>query len=141
MQDRLASSELLAQRALLGVRTPARIRGMNEKEWVHSLVDRLQSGLQERDDGSLVVVDGRRLAYTSEIYEYSNDEGSNTQSAAYETDLLVYQTLGASRWIPRVVVAQARLHHNPRCADIQLQGFDTQARSPLLALRHSHRRP
>jgi len=78
----------------------------SERQWVHSLVPRIQKALKASDTSkvNVKISDGRRLAYTCEIYEYTGDDSSQPISARYETDLLIYDSYEKGNWVPRVVV-------------------------------------
>jgi hypothetical protein len=82
-----------------------------ERKWAASLVTRLEQSLQRYNPhgGTIGVVDGRRLAYTCEIHEYTKDDhkgprSANYQTDLYETDLLIFDVLKNGSWIPRVIV-------------------------------------
>jgi hypothetical protein len=85
---------------------PAREVPQSERQWVASLVPRIQEALKSSDasTANVEVSDGRRLAYTCEVYEYDRDDSSQPTSALYETDLLIYDTQSTGNWVPRVVV-------------------------------------
>lgn len=78
----------------------------SERQWVRSLVPRIQNALKASDISktTVEVSDGRKLAYTCEIHEYAEDNSSKPISADYETDLLIYDRLETGNWVPRVVV-------------------------------------
>jgi len=78
----------------------------SERQWVHSLVPRIQKALEVSNtlEASVEVRDGKKLAYTYGIYQYSEDNASQSISARYETDLLIYDSHENGTWVPRVVV-------------------------------------
>ena len=78
----------------------------SEAEWVGSLVERLSTSLQvgRPKDRTVVVANGKRLAYSHEIHAYKIDDPARRQFAAYQTDLLVFDRVANEEWIPRVVV-------------------------------------
>jgi hypothetical protein len=78
----------------------------SERQWVGSLVPRIQKALEASNtsNASIEVSDGRKLAYTCEIYEYLGADSSQTISARYETDLLIYDSHQNGKWVPRVVI-------------------------------------
>ena len=78
-----------------------------ESEWVESVIrPHLYSALQTCGDGEWKVgVDsGKKLTYTYEILSYGADGSERSQSAPYETDLLIFDTRDGGDWIPRVVL-------------------------------------
>lgn len=78
----------------------------SERQWVRSLVPRIQKALDASNTSkaSVEVRDGKKLAYTCEINEYAEDNSSQPVSARYETDLLIYDSSKTGNWVPRVVV-------------------------------------
>jgi hypothetical protein len=78
-----------------------------EEEWVASLLQpRLAAEFKEFDDGEyrIAVASGKRLTYANEILRYRNDVPDESNCAAYETDILVYDERQNIDWIPRVVL-------------------------------------
>ena len=78
----------------------------NEKQWVRLLAERLNEPLQRFSNGavSMCVGSHKRLLYACEVAAYENLSPVETNSSGYETDLLLYDKAGGSRWVPRVVV-------------------------------------
>lgn len=75
---------------------------IRERDWVHQLVPLVQESLQ-KEDPSLEVRDGYRLAYSREVLSYAGDTVERETGMHYETDLLIVERVG-TRWTPRVVV-------------------------------------
>ena len=76
---------------------------MNEKEWARLVASHVSQKLRQKEL-SLVVSCGTKLSYAHEIREYSDNESPLDNTVGYETDLLVAEKFGASRWKPRVVI-------------------------------------
>lgn len=76
---------------------------MNEKQWVRSIVDKIQAGI-DRHESKLVITDGRKLPYAYEILSYYGQKPKEPKSIAYETDLLVYEKLTDQEWKPRLII-------------------------------------
>jgi len=74
----------------------------SERQWVRSLVARIQNELQASNTSidSVEVCDGKKLAYTYEIHEYAGEKSIKPVSAHYETDLLIYDKLETGDWVP-----------------------------------------
>ncbi len=78
---------------------------MNERQWVDTLVEPLQTTLnRDRPSPAIGVVAGRHLRYTSQIHAYQGDDPAESDAQRYETDLLFFDTLPDDRWVPRVIV-------------------------------------
>jgi hypothetical protein len=81
-----------------------------EKEWVESVLrPQLHAALHafgdpERPQWTVSVESGKKLTYAYEILQHSVDGPEQHQSAGYETDLLINDTLDVGKWIPRVVL-------------------------------------
>lgn len=75
---------------------------IRERDWVRELVPLVQDSLQ-KEDSSLEVRDGYRLAYSREVLSYTGDKVERETGMHYETDLLVVERAG-TQWTPRVVV-------------------------------------
>ncbi len=85
---------------------------MNEKEFVHSIVDRIQKTIDPKKS-RLVVTDRKKLPYAYEVLSYA-DHGSEdtmrspiakeTKPTPYETDLLIHEQLKDQTWKPRLVI-------------------------------------
>lgn len=80
----------------------------SEVEWVKSLVEWLESGLQAAAlAGCKVRVKaGKRLPYSHEVHRYKPDgpDPAKSQVADYQTDLLVFDEFDDRKWTPRVVI-------------------------------------
>ncbi|MEX2346196.1 MAG: hypothetical protein WD604_11305 [Balneolaceae bacterium] len=77
---------------------------MTEREWVKSIIGEIEKQLH-KTDGTIRVVSGHRLSYTSEVLTYGNDnKPDKTKSAGYETDLLINEQLDEKTWRPRIVI-------------------------------------
>ena len=71
---------------------------MKETEWAKSVAEKLDSNLS-----GFRAVAGKRLTYANEITEY-HENGASYNEMLYETDILIYETLGVNNWKPRVVI-------------------------------------
>lgn len=78
----------------------------SEKQWVASLVARLDSAVQAVSvDGSRATVEqGKRLPYRHEVLDYSGNDPDTTKPSSYETDLLAFDRQNDDSWVPRVVI-------------------------------------
>lgn len=76
---------------------------MDEKEWVKSIPDKIQTDLQ-RKDSSLAIVVGKKLPYAYEVASYNETGRGKSNLIAYETDLLVFEQLTNGDWIPRLII-------------------------------------
>lgn len=77
---------------------------MNEREWVKSLIMKIETKLQKTDK-SIYVVAGHRLSYTNEVLTYGKDNKPvKTKTVGYETDILIIERLDENSWQPRVVI-------------------------------------
>ena len=76
---------------------------MKEREWVHELIPELQQRVSALDS-SLVVEDGYKLPYASEVRRYSSKGPAQRNALSYETDILVSERDGEGSWVPRVVI-------------------------------------
>ena len=72
---------------------------MNESQWVELIASRIRRSLRLP---SVRVETGFALPYGYEIASYGKDRKS--QTIKYQTDLLLIEDVGDSRWKPRVVV-------------------------------------
>jgi hypothetical protein len=101
---------LPARSGTVGRDGTVRIDGMGEdlgeRQWVGTLVPRLQEALARvaLPGGQLTVGDGVNLPYTSEIHGYSPDGRNEPRSSRYETDLLISDAASDGSWIPRIVI-------------------------------------
>lgn len=80
------------------------MKTMPEKDWVASIIKKIEKLLRLSND-NIRVVDGHRLAYAYEVIDYdNNDKPQKHKSIGYETDILVYEQLDEENWKPRVVI-------------------------------------
>ncbi|MBI3821691.1 MAG: hypothetical protein HY289_03315 [Planctomycetes bacterium] len=77
-----------------------------EKQWVQSLLGRLQPALLacRAGDWRAEACAGERFTYAHEIYFYPKGSRGDTTSRQYETDLLIYDIRENGDWIPRLVI-------------------------------------
>lgn len=75
---------------------------IRERDWVHGLVPLMQGRLQ-KEDPTLEVRDGYRLAYSREVLSYAGEAVERETGMYYETDLLILERVG-THWTPRVVI-------------------------------------
>lgn len=71
---------------------------MKETEWAKFVADKLDT-----EFSGFHVEAGKRLIYANEIVEYDENLYKYNEMA-YETDILVYESLGGKKWKPRVVI-------------------------------------
>ncbi len=78
----------------------------SEKEWVSSLVPRLESGIHglSMKGVTTAVSQGMRLPYRYEVLTFKDNAPEMTVPSGYETDLLIYDMLDQGLWSPRVVI-------------------------------------
>ena len=76
---------------------------MTEREWVKTLISRIENSLREKVD-TIRVTEGFRLPYSSEIKEYSGNDPLEFNQVGYETDILVYEQFSTRNWKPRIII-------------------------------------
>ncbi len=78
----------------------------SEKQWVKSLLPRLQESLAilRNSESTVVIESGKKLAYARETMSYDHGEPVDHHQMSYQTDLLVYDLLTDNKWVPRVVI-------------------------------------
>jgi hypothetical protein len=76
---------------------------MNEKEWVKTIVHRMETSLHEFDN-NLRVIDGLRLPYSNEILSYIDNVPEKQNFIGYETDILIFEQLNEKEWKPRIII-------------------------------------
>lgn len=77
-----------------------------EKEWVSSIIPKLQEDLQNALPKKIEirVSDGVKLPYAYEVLKYHESEPEKTFLSKYETDILISEVFGGDQWIPRIVI-------------------------------------
>lgn len=75
---------------------------MDEKQWMTLVLQVLNQRLKDQDV-PLVVSQGTKLPYTSEILAYSGSTTTVT-TTDYETDLLIVEHINADTWKPRLII-------------------------------------
>jgi hypothetical protein len=75
---------------------------MNEKEWVRLIIGLITEKLAYLNP-KLKVEAGVKLSYANEILSYGK-KSLKTHHMAYETDMLISESLSADEWQPRVVI-------------------------------------
>ena len=76
---------------------------MKEKEWVNSIVGKIQDVINQQSP-NIFVEAGKRLPYAYEVLSYANQEPQNAKPTNYETDLLIYEQLTNQDWKPRLII-------------------------------------
>jgi len=77
---------------------------MTEKEWAKNLCQKIEVELKTIDLNLYVSV-SKELPYTNEILEYDNaDEPFKHKRIRYQTDILIFETMGKDKWKPRIVI-------------------------------------
>jgi len=78
----------------------------NEKEWSEAVADRIRTEgqLEEFDGISVRVGTTAKLPYARKVLEPVEKESSQRRVAGHQTDLLLYDQLDSSWWVPRVVI-------------------------------------
>jgi len=77
---------------------------MTEKEWVKSIIPKIEILLRQTND-NIRVVDGHRLSYANEVLTYDNENQPGEQnSMGFETDILILEQIDPATWKPRVVI-------------------------------------
>lgn len=75
---------------------------MTEKQWVHSIVGKIQDVISQQSP-NIFVEDGKRLPYAYEVLSYADQE-PEVKITDYETDLLIYERLTNQTWKPRLII-------------------------------------
>ncbi len=77
-----------------------------EREWVHSIIPKLQETLQNILPKKIVVrvTDGSKLPYAYEVMKYKGNEPEISMLSRYETDIMISEILSEEEWIPRVII-------------------------------------
>lgn len=81
---------------------------MNEVEWVRSFAPDVEARLRS-NDARLSVLRGEKLPYANEIRSYRKADIHDYKFMAYETDLLITESMDKEIWKPRVIV-EAKCH-------------------------------
>ena len=77
---------------------------MTEKDWVKSIIDKIEVRLGKTNK-NIRVVDGHRLSYTNEVLNYDNENlPKESITRGYETDILIYEQQNKEIWRPRIVI-------------------------------------
>jgi hypothetical protein len=76
---------------------------MKETEWVKSVVVKLSKSLG-RFNNRIIASEGIRLPYSFEILSYKDNNLNMHNQTAYQTDVLIYESLDNDIWIPRMVI-------------------------------------
>ena len=76
---------------------------MKEQEWVKSIVDKIQKGLNQQVS-NIIVEDGKKLLYVHEVLSYVDQEPEEVNQRSYTTDLLIYEQLTNQTWKPRLII-------------------------------------
>ena len=73
-----------------------------EREWVRSIIPKLQEGLQDILPKKTVVcvADGSRLPYAYEVMKYQGNDPDISMLSRYETDIMISEILSEEEWIP-----------------------------------------
>ena len=77
---------------------------MNEREWVESIIERIETASKDFISKDLRVTDGRKLPYANEILSYKGTKPSEQHLIRYETDILVYEQINEEEWKPRIII-------------------------------------
>ena len=77
-----------------------------EKEWVDSIIPRLQNDLQNLlpKTTEIRVATGSKLPYAYEVMKYRGLQPDRTMPSQYETDIMICGVLSEDEWIPRVII-------------------------------------
>ncbi len=77
-----------------------------EREWVKSIIPKLQESLQNILPKKIVVrvTDGRKLPYAYEVMKYQGNDPDISMLSRYETDIMISEILSEEEWIPRVII-------------------------------------
>lgn len=78
----------------------------SERQWVDSLVDRLDVAIQavSTKDAKVKVLAQKKIPYSHEVLAYDGERPCKVDVSKYATDLVIIDQTGNSGWIPRVVI-------------------------------------
>ena len=76
---------------------------MNERDWVKTIINKIEIALQESYE-KLRVVDGFRVPYSSEILSYIDKKPKNQNFIGYESDILILEQITEKEWKPRIII-------------------------------------
>jgi hypothetical protein len=78
----------------------------SEREWVHTIILKLQESLQNILPKKIVVrvTDGSKLPYAYEVMKYQGNDPDISMLSRYETDIMISEILSEAEWIPRVII-------------------------------------
>lgn len=77
---------------------------VNEIKWMSLVLSLINTKLSEIGQKNLAASQGRKLPYAFEVLAYEDRTPTQKNIIAYETDILIYETIGANEWKPRVVM-------------------------------------
>lgn len=77
---------------------------MNEIKWMSLVLSLINTKLSENGQKDLAASQGRKLPYAFEVLAYEDRTPTQKNIIAYETDILIYETIGSHEWKPRVVM-------------------------------------
>jgi hypothetical protein len=78
----------------------------SEKEWVHSLIPKLQTALRSfaSPGMTIMVSDSIKLPYAYEVFSYKGDKPDQQSLTSYETDILISDISTEEKMVPRIVI-------------------------------------
>jgi len=77
---------------------------VNENKWMSLVLSMINTKLLQNGQKNLAASQGRKLPYAFEVLAYEDRTPTQKNMIAYETDILIYETIGSNEWKPRVVI-------------------------------------
>lgn len=77
---------------------------VNENKWMSLVLSMINTKLLQKGQKNLAASQGRKLPYAFEVLAYEDRTPTQKNMIAYETDILIYETIGSNEWKPRVVI-------------------------------------
>jgi len=77
---------------------------VNENKWMSLVLSLINTKLLQNGQKNLADSQGRKLPYAFEVLAYEDRTPTQKNMIAYETDILIYETIGSNEWKPRVVI-------------------------------------
>lgn len=77
---------------------------VNENKWMSLVLSLINTKLLQKGQKNLAASQGRKLPYAFEVLAYEDRTPTQKNMIAYETDILIYETIGSNEWKPRVVI-------------------------------------
>lgn len=77
---------------------------VNENKWMSLVLSMINTKLVQNGQKNLAASQGRKLPYAFEVLAYEDRTPTQKNMIAYETDILIYETIGSNEWKPRVVI-------------------------------------